>query len=146
MNLHQFFPYRLAVLAETVSRAIAQVYAERFDLTRDEWRVLVALAERGTMKTVELVAHTMLDKMPVSRAVARLEANGLVVREQDPGDRRNHVLRLPAAGRALVRKIERMVRARAEFLLDALDPVQRTAFDSICDKLLVRARQLVERG
>ena len=111
MNLQNFFPYRLAVLAEAVSRSVAQVYTERFDLTRDEWRVLAALAECGAMKTVDLIAHTTLDKMPVSRAVTRLEGSGLVAREQDPDDRRNHVLRLQPPGQALV-PLETYLRGR----------------------------------
>ena len=36
MELESFFPYRLALLADAVSRSMAQVYAERFDLTREE--------------------------------------------------------------------------------------------------------------
>lgn len=146
MNLETFFPYRLAVLADTVSRSMAQVYAERFDLTRDEWRVLAALAERGTMKTVDLIAHTTLDKMPVSRAVTRLEGSGLVGRDQDPDDRRNHVLRLLPAGQALVRKIVPMVKAREDFLLAVLEPSERAMLDAALDKVLARARQLVEQG
>lgn len=146
MELDRFFPYRLAALAEAVSRSIAQVYAERFDLTRDEWRVLAALAELGTMKTVELIAHTNLEKMPVSRAMARLEEHGLVERRQDPQDRRNHVLGLLPAGRALVRKIEPMVQAREAFLLGTLDPAERAALDAAFDKVHARARQLLEQG
>ena len=53
LKLQSFFPYQLAVLAETVSRAMAQVYAERFELSRDEWRVVAALYENGAMKTTE---------------------------------------------------------------------------------------------
>ncbi len=146
MNLQNFFPYRLAVLAEAVSRSVAQVYTERFDLTRDEWRVLAALAECGAMKTVDLIAHTTLDKMPVSRAVTRLEGSGLVAREQDPDDRRNHVLRLQPPGQALVRKIAPMVKAREDFLLAALEPPQRVLLDAALDRMLARARQLIERG
>ena len=146
MNLQNFFPYRLAVLAEAVSRSVAQVYTERFDLTRDEWRVLAALAECGAMKTVDLIAHTTLDKMPVSRAVTRLEGSGLVAREQDPDDRRNHVLRLQPPGQALVRKIAPMVKAREDFLLAALEPPPRVLLDAALDRMLARARQLIERG
>lgn len=146
MNLQDFFPYRLAALAEAVSRSIAQVYVERFDLTRDEWRVLAALAERGTMKTVDLIAHTNLEKMPVSRAMARLQDNGLVDRRQDPEDRRNHVSRLLPRGQALVRKITPMVKAREEFLLGALEPSEQALLNSAFDKVLARARQLVEQG
>jgi DNA-binding MarR family transcriptional regulator len=145
MDLQQFFPYRLAVLAEAVSRAIADVYGERFDLTRDEWRVLAALA-CGPMKTGDVIAHTTLDKMQVSRAVARLEGNGLIEREQVADDRRARVLRLTAAGRALFRRIAPLARARETFLLDALDADERRVLDRAIDKLRERARLLEQAG
>jgi DNA-binding MarR family transcriptional regulator len=88
MDLQQFFPYRMAVLAERVSQCLAQVYRERFGLTRDEWRVLAALAESGTVKTAQVIASTTLEKMAVSRAVTRLESAGLVERLADPDDGR----------------------------------------------------------
>ena len=44
MELQQFLPYRLAVLADAVSRSMAAVYRQRFELSRDEWRLLAALS------------------------------------------------------------------------------------------------------
>lgn len=146
MNLNEFFPYRLAVLAEAVSRATAQVYAARFDLTRDEWRVLAALAGDGAMKTTRLIEHTTLDKMQVSRAVARLEGNGLLQRGADPEDRRGQVLDLLPAGRALYRKIVPMVQAREAFLLEGLSADERAALEAALAKVLQRARQLQQQG
>ena len=72
MDLQTFFPYRVARLAEAVSQATAQVYGERFGLTRDEWRVLAALAGRGEVKTTVVQESSTLDKMRVSRAVTRM--------------------------------------------------------------------------
>ena len=146
MDLASFLPYRLAVLSEAVSRSIAQVYAKRFNLTRDEWRVLAALVETGEMKTKDAALTTTLDKMQVSRAVARLERSGLIEREEDPEDRRNRILRLTAAGRALLRKVVPMVQAREAFLLEALTDAERRALDSAMGKLLERARQLQRQG
>ena len=105
MQLDQFFPYRLAVLSDAVSHATALVYSSRYDLTRDEWRVLAALANKKQMKTAELIAHTTLDKMQVSRALARMVRDGLVERTTDADDRRGHRLRLLAEGESLYRKI-----------------------------------------
>ena len=34
LELTRFFPYKLAVLAERVSLAVAQVYADRYELAR----------------------------------------------------------------------------------------------------------------
>jgi DNA-binding MarR family transcriptional regulator len=144
MDLQRFFPYRLAVLADAVSRAIADVYEQRFDLGRDEWRVLAALVP-GPMKTGDVIAHTTLDKMQVSRAVARLEAGGLIEREADSADRRTRVLRLTAAGRTLFRRIAPLAQAREAFLLEALDADEQRVLDRALDKLRTRA-QLLERA
>jgi DNA-binding MarR family transcriptional regulator len=146
MDLQSFLPYRLAVLTESVSRGIAQVYAQRFDLSREEWRVLAALGQAGQMKTQAALLTTTLDKMQVSRAVSRLERKGFVEREEDTEDRRNRILRLTAAGRAAYRRIEPMVLAREAFLLEALDEDERVALDRALDKLVERAHQLERQG
>lgn len=146
MKLETFFPYRLAVLAEQVSLATAQVYRERFALTRDEWRVLAALAHQGEVRAADVKDRTTLDKMQVSRALARLEAQGLVDRAPDPDDGRASRVRLLPAGTALYRKIVPMVQAREEYLLSDLTPQERKVFAAAIDKVEVRARQLTRQG
>ena len=145
MELASFFPYRLAVLAEAVSHAIARVYASRFDLTRDEWRVLAALGESGAMKTQSALLFTTLDKVQASRAVQRMERKALIEREQDAADRRNRILRLTPAGRALYRRILPLVKSREAFLLQGLDEAERATLDRVIDRLLERARKLDAR-
>lgn len=146
MELDSFFPYRLALLADAVSRSMAQVYAERFDLTREEWRVLAALAQESPLRTALVIERTTLDKVSVSRALQRMQAKDLIERETDADDARGHVIRLRPAGRALFRRIVPMVQAREQFLLDALDPGERAALDGALDKVLARARQLSLQG
>ena len=146
MDLDGFFPYRLALLADEVSRSMAQIYAERFDLSRDEWRVLAALAGTSPARTAMVIERTTLDKVSVSRALARMEGKGLVMRETDPQDSRSRLIRLLPAGRALFRRIVPMVRSREAFLLEGLEPAERAAFDAAIDKLLQRSRQLARQG
>jgi DNA-binding MarR family transcriptional regulator len=146
MDLQTFFPYRLARLAEVVSQATAQVYGERFHLSRDEWRVLAALSDQGVVKTTRLIATTTLDKMRASRAITRLEADGLVARSVDPDDGRGHLVALKPAGLALVRRIVPMVRAREATLLEALSPLEREQLASMMDRVHARATRLVEQG
>jgi len=145
-ELARFFPYRLAVLADRVSQAVAQVYADRFDLTRAEWRILAALAANGQMAAKDLAPYSTLDKMQVSRAVARLEAAGLVERHEDESDRRAKPLVLTAAGRALFVKVRPLVAAREDYILGALDPHERAMLDGILDKIQLRASELIRRG
>ena len=145
MQLESFFPYRLAVTADAVSRSIAQVYSERFDLGRDEWRVLAALADAAMLRTSAVIERATLDKVAVSRALARLEGRGLVERRTDPEDGRGYLIRLRTAGRALLGKLTPMVREREAFLLAGLDDAERRALDTALDKVLERASQLAAR-
>jgi DNA-binding MarR family transcriptional regulator len=146
MQLEKFFPYRLAVLAEQVSLATAQVYRERFSLSRDEWRVLAALADQGEVRTADVKERTTLEKMQVSRALARLEAEGYVARSPDPEDGRAWRVRLLPQGTALYRKIVPMVQAREEYLLSDLTAQEKAALAKAVEKVESRARQLTRQG
>ncbi|KDP89522.1 MarR family winged helix-turn-helix transcriptional regulator [Cupriavidus basilensis] len=146
MELRKFFPYRLARVAEIVSQATAQVYAERFGLTRDEWRIVAALAGQGAMKTSWIMENSTLDKMRVSRALARLERDGLTIRTSDPEDGRAWLVTLQPSGTALYRKIVPMVEAREDFLLSALTESEREVLIAAIDKVYDRAAQLLRQG
>lgn len=146
VDLEQFFPYRLARLAEQVSLATAQVYRTRFALGRDEWRVMAALAQGSEMKTGDVLERTTMEKMQVSRALARLERDGFVERSPDPGDGRAWLVRLRPAGLALYRKIVPMVQAREEYLLADLSAAERQVLDAAFEKVGERARQLIRHG
>jgi len=146
LSLERFMPYRLAVLSHEVSIAVAQLYAERFDLSRPEWRVLALLGERAAMTAKEIAEYSTLDKMQVSRAVARMLDAGLLARGDDPADRRQKILKLTAKGIALHDKIAPLALAREAFILSVLSPEERDAFDAAVDKLVGRARQLQKWG
>lgn len=146
LDLESFLPYQLAVLSEAVSRSIAQIYGERFDLTRDEWRVLAALHNAPPTRTAAVIERTTLDKVSVSRALLRMEKKALVERLTDPADARGYLIQLLPAGQKLFRKIVPLVQAREQFLLDGLAPPERQALRSGLDQLLARARQLAQQG
>ena len=100
-DLVRFMPYRLAVLADDVSETIAQVYVDRFDLTRSEWRILVWLGKQRAMQAKDLGPSAGLDKMQMSRALAQLQDKKLVSVKRDPQDRRGNIVQLTKPGRAL---------------------------------------------
>ena len=139
MKLQEFFPYQLAQLAEAVSRSVASVYADRFGLSRDEWRILAALAEEGPMKATDLVPHTSLDKMQVSRALAKLEDAGLILREPSAEDARARIIKPTAQLRRLYKKIVPMVEEREAYLLAALNKAEREVLVSAMEKIRQRA-------
>jgi DNA-binding MarR family transcriptional regulator len=65
-----------------------------------EARVLFELGRAEATEVADLRRSLDMDAGQLSRLVARLDAQGLVVRERSPHDARRQVLRLTAAGRA----------------------------------------------
>jgi DNA-binding MarR family transcriptional regulator len=135
LDLQSYFPYRLARLAEQVSLAVAEVYGERFALSRQEWRVLAILGARENIATKEIGRLTTLDKMQVSRAVQGLEARGIVTRKHDPDDRRERIVSLTAEGCALYRSIVPFALEREAKLLAVLTPEEISVLDRAMRKL-----------
>ncbi|MCA0240452.1 MAG: MarR family transcriptional regulator [Proteobacteria bacterium] len=146
MQLQAFLPYRLAVVTEAISRSMAAVYHRRYELSRDEWRLLAALAGSGRIQAAEAAQLTTLDKMQASRALRSLQSRGLVDRRTDENDRRHVIVQLLPAGRALLRQITPMVLAREAYLLEALDDEERAVLDRALAKLMQRARSLQQQG
>ncbi|MDX2201795.1 MAG: winged helix DNA-binding protein [Hyphomicrobiaceae bacterium] len=141
LELQRFLPYRLAVLADAVSKDIAGIYAERFDLTRQAWRILAVLGERGKMAARDLGRVATLDKMQISRGLAHLEARALVSREELATDRRNRSVVLTRKGRELYEKIVPLALTRERELLAALTANEVEALDRIVAKLMRAVRQ-----
>ena len=140
--LERFVPYRLSVLSNTVSRAIARIYAERFDLSIPEWRVMAQLGRHGRLTASEIVGLTAMDKVRVSRAVSRLTAAGRIAADEDEADRRRQHLTLTAAGRRIYREIVPLALEREAALLGVLNPQDRQVLDRLLAKLQNQAMQL----
>ncbi|WP_108260565.1 MarR family winged helix-turn-helix transcriptional regulator [Mangrovicoccus ximenensis] len=135
MQIESFFPYRLAIAAESFSRRLATVYGREFGLSREEWRMLFLL-RGGAVNSAELGRRTTLDKVQVSRAGQRLEDRGLITRRVLPADRRLREFRLTEAGRALFDAAFPEVEDTAAGLLDRLAPEDRAALMQGLDALM----------
>ena len=144
IELERFLPYRLSVLTNLVSGAIADVYEQRFNLTIPEWRVIAVLARHPGLSAAEVAAHTRMDAVAVSRAVTRLLRASRIRRSIAAADRRRSVLRLSAAGEAVYREIAPVALRYERLLLEGLVAAEITALDSILGKLTARAQSLVD--
>jgi DNA-binding MarR family transcriptional regulator len=140
--LEEFLPYRLSVLSNRVSRAIARRYAKTFDLTIPEWRVIAVLGHRPGLTAKEIAEATEMDKVAVSRAVARLAAARRVVAKSDPADARRQLLSLTREGEALHARIAPIALASEERLLAVLDARERQELDRLMDRLLEASKRL----
>ncbi|HEX7111639.1 MAG TPA: MarR family transcriptional regulator [Mizugakiibacter sp.] len=139
LELERFLPYRLSILTNTVSQAIAREYEQRFDLSVTEWRVMAVLAryDADGLSAREVAERTAMDKVAVSRAVARLVAAGRVTRRIHDGDKRRSVLRLTTNGWKVHDAVAPLARAQEREVLARLDAEERVWLTRILDKLLM---------
>lgn len=144
--LHEFIPYKLAVVANRLSQSIGALFEERFGIQIPEWRILMALHAHGPTAPNEVVEHTSMDKARVSRAQRRLVELDLVAVSADPRDRRRLVLFLTKKGTALCRSIIPEVRRREAWFLDVLDARERETLDHVLTRLFERSQELRGAG
>jgi len=144
IDLDRFLPYRLSVLTNLVSGAIADAYQQRFGLSIPEWRVLAVLARYPGLSAAEVAGRTRMDAVAVSRAVARLLAAGRLRRTTSRDDRRRSVLTVSAAGAAVYREVAPIALGYERELLAALQPDDRAALERVLGLLTARAQSLAE--
>lgn len=142
LHLEQFLPYRLSVLANTLSASLAGFYAPQHGLTPPEWRVIAVLAQHPGLTAAGVVARTAMDKVAVSRAVARLLRQGRLSRRRSTEDRRCTSLELTRAGQALYRDVAPRALAYERDLLRVLPRSEQERLDAILELLTRRARDL----
>ncbi|HVT32917.1 MAG TPA: MarR family transcriptional regulator [Rhodanobacteraceae bacterium] len=137
LELERFLPYRLSILSNRVSQAIAREYTRRFELSMTEWRVMAVLARFNGegMSAREVADRTAMDKVAVSRALARLTSAGRVSRSTHNGDKRRSVLRLTAKGWKIHDAVAPRARAHEREMLGKLNAEERRMLAQILDKL-----------
>lgn len=142
LHLDKFLPYRLSVLSNTVSSAIAAAYFANFGLSIPEWRVMAVLAANPGLSAAEVTARTAMDKVAVSRAVATLLAAGRLRRTTVAADRRRTHLRLSTSGVRVYAQVVPMALEYERNLVASLSQRDRVNLDRILRVLLGRAVEL----
>ena len=142
LRLEEFLPYRLSLASNTISGGIATLYAERFNLTIPEWRIMAILGRFHGLSAREVAERTAMDKVAVSRALKRLQQTGHVDRRVSPEDRRRSVLSLTPGGRVIYNQVAPMALDYERRLLDGLSPEQRQSLNELLDRLMQRALKM----
>ena len=116
--LESFLPYQFSVI---VSRGLARLYAVRFDLAVPEWRIMTVLGRFPGVSANEVCELTAMDKVRVSRGVARLLQFERIRRDSDPSDRRRSKLYLSDTGLEVYDQIIPVAHAYQDKLMADLD-------------------------
>ena len=142
LRLEHFMPYRLSILTNTVSTAIAGAYARRFGLSIPEWRVIAVLGLEPGLSAADVAERTAMDKVAVSRAVSSLLRSRRVVRARTNSDRRRSELKLSRQGESVYWRVVPFARRYEQQLLADLSASERASLDQLLNRLHRRARAL----
>ncbi len=142
LDLDHFLPYKLSVLSNRVSDAIARHYSDRFGLSIPEWRVMAALGQTPGLSARDVAVRTAMDKVQVSRAVASLVDARRVQRQTDASDGRISRLTLSSRGQAVYDEIVPLALHLEAVFLAALTPEERVTLSSLMAKLSQRVNNL----
>ncbi len=146
LELENFLPYRLSVLSNRISQTIADAYVERFNLAVTEWRVIAVLGRFPDLSANAVAERTAMDKVAVSRSVARLLERGLLQREMHGDDRRRSVLALSQAGYRIYDEVAPLALECERRLLAHLSADERATLDALLDRLMEHGLPHLEAG
>ena len=123
--------------------ALFQEKCAAFEITPLQYSLLTALAKRGTADQTTLAADIALDRTTTTGALKRLQSRGFVDRATAYHDRRSQACRLTRAGAALLRRMEKSVRAAHLETVDTLSKADQKRFIAMMQKIVAaRSRKL----
>lgn len=135
--------YRLGRLYATAGAMTLRVCEGEFGIPRREWRLLAVLGEGRALQPSELAERAELDRARTSRALASLQARGLVERRTVASDRRLALVGLTDEGRTLhARMLPRMAAINGALLTPLTDD-EVAALDSLLGALQQQATRLL---
>ena len=145
LNLDRFVPYRLSIVTNRVSSAIARHYSARFNLSIPEWRVIAVLGQTPGLSASQVAERTAMDKVQVSRAVASLLAARRLTRQAHASDGRSTHLLLSAKGQAIYDEVVPLALGLESEFLSVLTPKERKTLDRLLSKLAAGAAAMTAR-
>lgn len=120
--------HRILKLQNRLIQPFSVHLEKRFEVTVNEFRVIMLVGRLGTTASHELAEITAVSPMSISRAVTALERQGRLVADVDPDNRRRKILRLSPAGEKLYREMRPTTEKVADYLFQSLGPREVEAF------------------
>lgn len=124
----------LSRLARAANQSLACSLGE-LGLRGQQFAILHRLAESGPAAQAELAATLRVHASNLVRVIDELEAEGLIGRRRDPGDRRRQLIGITAAGARMLGRAEQIAADTERELLAPLSASERTQLRRLLGKL-----------
>lgn len=128
--------FKLVRVVNLTARPFVETLGRAHQLSLNEWRVMVVLANHPGVAASDLAQATGLDKMSISRAIAALSRRGRLVKEADAGDGRRTLLWLNAEGLRVFETIGTLAKQREGQLFGRIDAAELQQLERSVDRLL----------
>lgn len=138
--LDRTLTYRLHQLHKLTDADSQSIYPERTGLSMSDGRCLTTIGTFEPLSVKELAEKANLNKGQASRAAQALVDQGLVLKDDHPGDGRGVVLTLTAAGRKVFKRAMDMVSQRNEEIFGCLSEKEQAVLSAMFDRLIAHAR------
>ncbi|EMM5417129.1 MarR family winged helix-turn-helix transcriptional regulator [Citrobacter amalonaticus] len=106
------------------------------DLTKPQYAVMRAIAERPGIEQVNLMEAAVSTKATLAEMLSRMETRGLVRRENDPLDKRRRFVYLTPDGEALLKISMPLGNQVDEEFLGRLNDEERAQFALLIKKMM----------
>ncbi len=110
--------------------------AAAFDVTPVQFAILNALLAQPGEDQITLAGRVALDAATLGAVITRLQARGLIRRENDPGDRRRKLLWLTPEGESLAQQLTGPAQRVQERLMAPLPPHDQVLFKQLLARLV----------
>ena len=134
--------YRLLKLTNLIGRPFFTRFAQQYELSTNDWRVVVTLASMPEAASHELWQATGMHPMNVSRSVATLRKQGRVTERTDPSNRRRKILSLTPKGWEVYNRGVPQVRKMSQFLFASMSPLEVEFLGRLVDLLIGRLEEV----
>jgi DNA-binding MarR family transcriptional regulator len=133
--------FKLIRLVNLTARPFNEVIGKRYELSLNEWRVMVVLASHPACFATDVVDYSGLDKMSVSRALGSLAKAKRIIRLADAIDARRTHLTLSKVGVELFERIGSSAAEREAHMFASLSAIEVTRLDATLNKLTAALAQ-----
>lgn len=136
LTVEHFLTTTVSRVGNALRRTITVPYADAFQITVTEWRMLSVLAHAHTLPFAQLVTASATDKALVSRTLRLLESRGLVaIATEGHTPRKKLLCTITPEGQALHDQIIPIARQRQAAVLRVLSPEERRVLFTALGKL-----------
>lgn len=139
-NIEDSLGYLVARVHQVFSSRFKESLGE-YNLTPPQFGTLAFLWKNNGISQVQLGTLMMKDRTTIGGIIDRLEKEGLVLRQDDPADRRTHLVFLTSRGADLKMELEEIAARTILEVTSMLTDIEREQFRFLLRKILDNSRQ-----